>query len=95
VDFLEPAEHRDLRAAVGAVTNAFGPKYFAERSAAGEPTTELWQKLADNGFIGINLPEEFGAGAPGWPNSPSSARRPPPTAARCCYAVGVRGLLRE
>ncbi len=65
MDFLESSEHRDLRAAVGAVTDAFGASYFAERAAAGEPTTELWQKLADQGFIGINLPEEFGGGGAG------------------------------
>jgi alkylation response protein AidB-like acyl-CoA dehydrogenase len=65
MDFTEAPEHRDLREAVGAVTATYGPGYFAERAAAHEPTTELWRDLARHGFIGINLPEEFGGGGAG------------------------------
>jgi len=65
VDFTEPSEHRDLRDAVGALTDEYGPAYFAERAMAHEPTTELWRDLARHGFIGINLPEEFGGGGAG------------------------------
>jgi alkylation response protein AidB-like acyl-CoA dehydrogenase len=65
MDFTEPAEHRDLRDAVGALTDKYGPDYFAERAMAHAPTTELWQDLARHGFIGISLPEEFGGGGAG------------------------------
>lgn len=65
MDFLEAPEHRELRGAVAAVTDKFGARYFAERAAAGEPTTELWRDLGAHGFIGINLPEEFGGGGAG------------------------------
>ena len=65
MDFLESPEHRDLRQAVGAVTDKYGPGYFAECATAGEPTTDLWQDLAAHGFIGISLPEEFGGGGAG------------------------------
>ena len=65
MDFTEPSEHRDLRDAVGALTDEYGPAYFAERAMAHEPTTELWRDLARHGFIGINLPEEFGGGGAG------------------------------
>ena len=65
MDFLEPPEHQELRSAIGAVTDKYGSDYFAERAAAGEPTTELWTDLAEHGFIGINLPEEFGGGGAG------------------------------
>lgn len=65
MDFLESPEHHDLRSAIGAVTDRFGATYYAERATAGEPTTELWQALADHGFIGINLPEEYGGGGAG------------------------------
>ncbi|MCV7151594.1 acyl-CoA dehydrogenase family protein [Mycolicibacterium pyrenivorans] len=65
MDFLESPEHRDLRAAVGAVTDKYGSDYFAERATADEPTDELWKDLADHGFIGINFPEEFGGGGAG------------------------------
>jgi alkylation response protein AidB-like acyl-CoA dehydrogenase len=65
MDFTEPSEHRDLRDAVGALTDKYGPDYFAERAMAHEPTTDLWRDLARHGFIGINLPEEFGGGGAG------------------------------
>jgi hypothetical protein len=65
VDFLESPEHHDLRDAIGAVTDKYGPSYFAEHASAHEPTTELWQELAKHGFIGINLPEEYGGAGAG------------------------------
>ncbi|MUL46288.1 acyl-CoA dehydrogenase [Mycobacterium sp. CBMA293] len=65
MDFTESAEHRALRDAVAAVTDTYGPSYFAERAEQREPTTELWRDLAAHGFIGINLPEEFGGGGAG------------------------------
>ncbi|MDT5169596.1 MAG: hypothetical protein QOD02_2927 [Mycobacterium sp.] len=65
MDFSEPPELRDLRQAIGAVTDKYGAGYFAERAAAHEPTTELWRDLAQHGFIGINFPEEYGGGEAG------------------------------
>lgn len=65
MDFTEPPEHHDLRKAVAAVTDGYGPGYFAERAAAGEPTTELWRDLGRHGFIGINIPEQYGGGGAG------------------------------
>lgn len=65
MDFSEPAEYRDLREAIGAITDKYGAGYFAERAAAHEPTTELWQDLARHGYIGINFPEEYGGGGAG------------------------------
>jgi alkylation response protein AidB-like acyl-CoA dehydrogenase len=65
MDFTELTEHRDLRDAIGAVTDKYGAAYFAERAVAHEPTSELWQDLARHGFIGINFPEEYGGGGAG------------------------------
>jgi alkylation response protein AidB-like acyl-CoA dehydrogenase len=65
VDFAEPPEHLELRAAVAAVTGTYGSGYFAQRAAAHAPTTELWSDLARHGFIGINFPEEYGGGGAG------------------------------
>ncbi|MFF7248446.1 acyl-CoA dehydrogenase family protein [Embleya sp. NPDC008237] len=63
--FEESDEHRALRAAVGAITDGFGPGYFAEHSRDRTPTTELWQALGRHGYIGVNLPEEYGGGGGG------------------------------
>lgn len=65
MNFAESEEHRAIRSTVGAITDKFGPDYFAERAANHQPTDELWKALADNGFIGINLPEEYGGGGAG------------------------------
>jgi alkylation response protein AidB-like acyl-CoA dehydrogenase len=65
MDFTESAELQDLRRSVGAITDKYGPGYYTERAVAHEPTTELWQDLADHGFIGINLPEQYGGGGAG------------------------------
>ena len=65
MDFAETDEHRDLRAAVGAIAASFGPRYYAEHAAARRPCTELWSRLAEAGFIGVNVPEEYGGGGGG------------------------------
>ena len=65
VDFADTDEHAALREAVAAVTRRFGGAYFAEHAERREPTTELWQALAKPGFIGINIPEQFGGGGAG------------------------------
>jgi hypothetical protein len=65
VDFSEPTEHRDLRSAIAAVTDKYGPGYFADCAAAHQPTTELWRDLARQGFIGINFAEDYGGGGAG------------------------------
>jgi alkylation response protein AidB-like acyl-CoA dehydrogenase len=65
VDFAEPEEHRALRAAVAGIAAKFGPRYYAERAAARRPRAELWQALGDAGFIGVNIPEEYGGGGGG------------------------------
>jgi alkylation response protein AidB-like acyl-CoA dehydrogenase len=65
VDFSESAEHSDLRAAVAAIARRFGPKYYAARAAERRPCAELWAELARAGFIGVNVPAEFGGGGGG------------------------------
>jgi alkylation response protein AidB-like acyl-CoA dehydrogenase len=65
MDFAETVEHRDLRAAVGAIAARFGADYYARKAEARQPTTELWRALGEHGFIGINVPEEYGGGGAG------------------------------
>jgi alkylation response protein AidB-like acyl-CoA dehydrogenase len=65
VDFAETAEHRDLRAAVAAIASGFGPRYYTSHAAAGTPCDELWAKLGEAGFIGVNIPEAYGGGGGG------------------------------
>lgn len=65
MDFSEAAEHRALREAVGAIAGKFGGEYYARKAEAREPTSELWQALGEHGFLGINLPEQYGGGGAG------------------------------
>jgi alkylation response protein AidB-like acyl-CoA dehydrogenase len=65
VDFAETTEHRDLRAAVASIASGFGPKYYLDHAAAGTPCDELWAKLGEAGFIGVNVPVEYGGGGGG------------------------------
>jgi alkylation response protein AidB-like acyl-CoA dehydrogenase len=65
VDFADSAEHRDLRAAVASIASGFGPQYYAQHAAAGTPCDELWTKLGEAGFIGVNIPAEYGGGGGG------------------------------
>jgi hypothetical protein len=65
MDFTNQSEHTALREAVAAVTQAFGGSYFAEHAERRAPTDELWRALGKQGFIGVNLPEEFGGGGGG------------------------------
>jgi alkylation response protein AidB-like acyl-CoA dehydrogenase len=65
VDFAETDEHRALRTAVAEIARDFGPAYYADHAARREPCTELWQALGQAGFLGVNIPEEYGGGGGG------------------------------
>ncbi len=65
MDFAESDEHRDLRAACGAIAGSFGPRYYAEHARAGTTCAELWTALGDAGFLGVNVAEEYGGGGGG------------------------------
>jgi alkylation response protein AidB-like acyl-CoA dehydrogenase len=65
VDFTETDEHRALRAAVAEIARDFGPAYYADHAARREPCQELWLALGRAGFLGVNIPEEYGGGGGG------------------------------
>jgi alkylation response protein AidB-like acyl-CoA dehydrogenase len=65
VGAAESDEHRDLRAAVGEIAAPYGGDYYVQHARAGRECAELWQALGDSGFIGVNVPEEYGGGGGG------------------------------
>jgi alkylation response protein AidB-like acyl-CoA dehydrogenase len=65
VDFTESDEHRALRKAVSALADRYGGAYYAQHAESRTPCTELWADLGKHGFLGVNVPEEYGGGGGG------------------------------
>lgn len=63
--FEESEEQRMLREGVSRIARRYGHAYYVERSRSGRPAVELWDELAREGFLGVNLPEAFGGGGLG------------------------------
>ena len=59
------AEETMLRETVRAIVADFGHEYTIRKTEAGEPPVELWDALAGRGYLGVNLPEEYGGGGLG------------------------------
>src|SRR5918993_2663836 len=65
MDFTESPEQALLREAVGKLAADFGHAWYAERAKAGGRSTELWQAVADQGYLGVSVPEAYGGGGGG------------------------------
>ncbi|WP_320780053.1 acyl-CoA dehydrogenase family protein [Streptomyces sp. CRN 30] len=62
---IESDEHQALRAAVAALGARYGREYIRRTAAAGTHPDELWAEAAKLGYLGVNLPEEYGGGGAG------------------------------
>ncbi|KJY19809.1 MULTISPECIES: acyl-CoA dehydrogenase family protein [Streptomyces] len=62
---LESAEHKALRTAVAALGQRYGREYLARVAREGGHPDELWADAAKLGYLGVNLPEEYGGGGGG------------------------------
>ena len=59
-------EEVEIRAAVRGICERLGgPEYHRRIVAADEPPRELWDALAEKGYLGVNLPERYGGGGLG------------------------------
>ena len=60
--FSETEERQELRKQVAKLASKYGREYFTEKARSGGKTTDLWLELGKNGYLGINIPEEYGGG---------------------------------
>jgi alkylation response protein AidB-like acyl-CoA dehydrogenase len=58
-------EELTIREAVAGICAQFGRDYMRAKVEAGAPATELWDALANQGFLSVNIPEEYGGGGLG------------------------------
>ena len=65
IPLIPSDEERLLREAVAGIASSYGPAYIKAKHEAGLPPTELWDALAEKGYLGVNIPEEYGGGGRG------------------------------
>lgn len=65
MSFTESEERQALRAAVGELGRKYGHDYLVKQARSGGHTTELWNEAGKLGYLGVNVPEEFGGGGGG------------------------------
>ena len=63
--FTEPEERQELRRQVARLAAKYGRDYFTEQARSGGKTTDLWLEIGKLGYLGVNLPEEYGGGGGG------------------------------
>ena len=63
--YSETDERRALRQAVAKLAGGYGRDYFVQQARSGGKTTDLWLEIARHGYLGINIPEEYGGGGGG------------------------------
>jgi alkylation response protein AidB-like acyl-CoA dehydrogenase len=65
IPLIPSDEERLLREAVAGIASSYGPAYIRSKHDAGLPPSELWDALAEKGYLGVNIPEEYGGGGRG------------------------------
>lgn len=65
MSFIESEERQALRAAVASLAARYGPAYYREKARSGAYLSELWAEAGALGYLGANLPEEYGGGGGG------------------------------
>jgi alkylation response protein AidB-like acyl-CoA dehydrogenase len=65
MDFAESAEQQLLRKSVAQLAARYGHSYWLEKARTGGKTDELWTEVGRLGYLGVNIPEEYGGGGRG------------------------------
>ncbi|MFD7985801.1 acyl-CoA dehydrogenase family protein [Kitasatospora indigofera] len=62
---IETPERQALRRAVGDLGRRYGSAYYLDKARQGLPADELWAEAGKAGYLGVNLPAEYGGGGGG------------------------------
>ncbi len=65
MSFTETDEQQALRAAVAGFASRYGYEYYVDKARSDDPTKELWDEAGRLGYLGVNLPVEYGGGGQG------------------------------
>jgi alkylation response protein AidB-like acyl-CoA dehydrogenase len=65
MSFVPTDEEQQIRESVAGIASRFGSAYIRDCVERQAPPTELWDALADKGFVGVNIPEEYDGGGRG------------------------------
>jgi alkylation response protein AidB-like acyl-CoA dehydrogenase len=65
INFTEPEERVVLREAVKKLASKYGREFVEKQAREGGKMTDMWLEMGQNGFLGVNLPEEYGGGGGG------------------------------
>ncbi len=63
--FSESEERQTLRKEVARLAKGYGREYFTRQARGGGKTTDLWLEIGKNGYLGVNIPEQYGGGGGG------------------------------
>ncbi|MDQ4109683.1 MAG: acyl-CoA dehydrogenase family protein, partial [Actinomycetota bacterium] len=63
--FGEPEERTALLEAVAKLAGKYGHDFVAKQAREGGKMTEMWLEMGRNGFLGVNIAEEYGGGGGG------------------------------
>ena len=65
MDFAPSSDHPTIESTATAVADEYGPEYWREKEENGEFAQGFWDELADVGFQGLLVPEEYDGGGKG------------------------------
>lgn len=65
MSLLESDEQNSIRESVRTIAGPYDHAWYVDRARNGRKVDELWKAIGEAGFIGVNLPEEYGGGGMG------------------------------